>query len=381
MASLATLRKLLDPKFLSDSTDPQAITTSPNSLADPGNVAPTPTNYAPTVNRSAPNTGWVGEGALIDTSGLKFSDQYGPFATQANALDKQRTNADYNKREAFRLSDEQFGRDVSESDRMKKLAQRKLLERMAGQGILQSGITLEEGSNLQGDFARYLDDLNYEHTNRSSGIQKGFIDYVNSLAGQKQGLFGQQQQAEQSAKLAAAKAQAEAEARQRQEAQMQAMLQQQQAQAQANAQAQADQQAALIAALNSGRSSGGYGGMPGVSGGGGGSYVGGSGGGPAPSPAPNQDVGTLSWEDLVSRSNQARSGSHGAAPLQQSIASALNSNAALRQQVWNTYNQFAGDVNRVGYSYINPTPSFDELVNFMMNPQSYKDRYISPTPL
>lgn len=179
-------------------------------LTDSGGVA----NLLPTLNQARQSVTPINAipiPKVQDTSGLQFNQKYSGLV---QGLDASANDAAYGKAQQERAVDEGYQRDTIEAQRLQKIAQQKLLERMAGQGILKSGVTLSENTNLAGDFSRYLADLGYNSANKKNNIAAEYAGNLNKIAGQKQGLYFQQATEEEATRQEAARRSAEASAAQ-----------------------------------------------------------------------------------------------------------------------------------------------------------------------
>ena len=181
----------------------------------------------------------INPGAARDTSGLQFDPD---FASLNVGLQRQEADLGLARQSNITGVDQGYQREVQASTKMQEMARKKLLERMSGQGILSSGITGQKGSELNQAHQTYLDDLGYQRSAQLAGVEGDYVQRMNQIAGQREGLYGQQQQTQQMRQIEAARQAAE------QQAQQQAAEQNRQAMAQ-QAQAYAQQQQAQQAML------------------------------------------------------------------------------------------------------------------------------------
>lgn len=229
------------------------------------------------------NTGPIQEAPPIrDTTGLMFNPE---FAQRATGLDRQAADLALYRDRGRQSVDQDYERNVSTANTMQQQARKKLMERMSGQGILQSGIHGQQQGELSTAHQKYLDDLGYARASNLSGVESDYAQRMNQIALQREGLFGEQQQVEEQRRLEAARVQAERQAREQAAAQEAALMQQ-------LAQQQAQQQQAILAQIQAQQFS-----APSFSGGGYQGYT---------AQGPNWNAPAANFDDIVNWANQMR---------------------------------------------------------------------------
>lgn len=181
----------------------------------------------------------INPGAARDTSGLQFDPD---FAALNVGLQRQEADLGQARSSSLQGVDQNYERSVQQSTQMQQAARKKLLERMSGQGILSSGITGQKGTELNTAHAQYIDDLGYMRAQNAAGVEGDYVQKMNQIAGQREGIYGQQQQAQQQRQIEAARVQAEQQAQAQAAEQNRVAMEQQ---AQMYAQQQQAQQAML----------------------------------------------------------------------------------------------------------------------------------------
>ena len=219
---------------------------------------------------------------IRDTSGLMFNPE---FAQRATGIDRQMADLGLYKNQNAQGVNQEYERSLSQANTLQTAARKKLMERMSGQGILQSGIHGQQQGELNTAHQRYLDDLGYQKAAGLSSVESDYATRMNQLALQREGLFGEQQQVEESRRLEAARIQAERQAQEQAAQQQQAYLAQIQAQQQAS-------QAALMAQIQAQQYA-----APSFSGGGYQGYT--------PQPT-NWSAPAANFDDIVNWANQMR---------------------------------------------------------------------------
>lgn len=110
-----------------------------------------------------------------------------------------------------------YSRAVEDADRVKTDALQRLQERMASQGLSQSGINLQENTKTTNEFQRYLDNLSNQKAKAEAGVEGDYGSMLADIAAAREQMYMQQVQEEEAARL-----QQEEEARQAQRAQEEA---------------------------------------------------------------------------------------------------------------------------------------------------------------
>jgi hypothetical protein len=187
------------------------------------------------------------------------------YAAQSTAIEQALANQDLNRQNQLGAVDADLGRATGEAGRSRDKALEQLINKYASSGILGSGIDAMSRGEMEGNFQRFLGDLQLNAANAKGGIQSAWAQAINAANSQRAGMFGQQQQEEEQARLQQERDLAEAERQQREAA----------AAAQRHEEMLAQQRAAAAAVQPS------YPSMPYApgAGGGGGAYGGGGGGG------------------------------------------------------------------------------------------------------
>lgn len=250
---------------------------APLSFAPAG--APDPAGgqvpWAPSVNV----TPTVSAGTIKDTGGLQFNADY---AQRVNNLDRGIYDAQMARHAAITNATAANQRQQLDSAEMQEKARKALIQKMAGSGRLRSSSTTNQSTELEGAYAKLQQDLAADLAGRTSQAEAEFVNAVNSVALQKESLFGQQQQEEQQRRLAA------------QQAEQQRIANEQAAAAQRAILESIQNQPAPV--INIPAPSVGYGG--------------GGGGGYAPPPpqqqGPNWNAGAANFDDVVNWANQMR---------------------------------------------------------------------------
>lgn len=160
-------------------------------------------------------------GPIRDTSGLMFNPE---FAQRDTAIQRQMADLGLVKQQNVQSVGQEYERNLSKAQLMQQQARKKLMERMSGQGILQSGIHGQQQGELNAAHQSYLDDLGYLKAQGLAGVESDYATRMNQLALQREGLFGEQQQVEEQRRLAAAQQEAERKAREDAAAQQAALL-------------------------------------------------------------------------------------------------------------------------------------------------------------
>lgn len=217
-----------------------------------------------------------------DTSGLLFNPE---FAQRDLGIQRQMADLGLFKEQNKQAVGQEYERNVSKANTLQAQARKKLMERMSGQGILQSGIHGQQQGELNTAHQNYLGDLEHARAAGWSGVESDYATRMNQLALAREGLYGEQQQVEEQRRLQAAQAEAERQARAQAQAQQEAMLQQMAAQ-------QAAQQQALMAQIQSQQFS-----APSFSGGGYQGYT---------PQGPNWSAPAANFDDIVDWANQMR---------------------------------------------------------------------------
>lgn len=222
-------------------------------------------------------------GPIRDTSGLMFNPE---FAQRNLGLQRQEADLGLVRNQNRQAVDQQYERSVSQANTLQQQARKKLMERMSGQGILQSGIHGQQQGELNTAHANYLDDLGYLRSQGYAGAESDYANQMNNIAITREGLFGEQQQVEEQRRLQAAQAEAQRQAAAQAAAQQEAMLAQMAAQQQAS-------QAALMAQIQAQQYS-----APSFSGGGYQGYT---------PQETNWNAPAANFDDIVNWANQMRS--------------------------------------------------------------------------
>lgn len=286
--------------------------------------------WAPSVNV----TPTVSAGTIKDTSGLQFDADY---AQRVNNLDRGIYDAQMGRHAAITNASAQNQRQQLDAAQMQEKAREALLQRMAGSGRLRSSSTANQSSELEGNYAKYQQDLAADLAGRISGAEQQFVNAVNGVAMQKEAIFGEQQQAQQARRLAAEQAEQQRIANEQAAAAQQALL--------------ASMQNYQAPQINIGAPGIGYGG----GGGGGGGYS-------APEPAapqgPNWNAQAASWNDVLNWANQQRSAYKGNfGNFSADIASLLQ-----RDPNW------AGSMMNAMGSYYGGAKDTNEVLGWLWNP-------------
>lgn len=221
-------------------------------------------------------------GPIRDTSGLMFNPE---FAQRATGIDRQMADLALVRDQNLQNVNQEYERSLSRANTLQQQARKKLMERMSGQGILQSGIHGQQQGELNTAHQTFLDDLAYLRAQGISNVESDYANRMNQFALQREALFGEQQRVEEQRRLAAAQQEAERKAREDAAAAQEALLRQ--------LQEQQETQNALLAQIQARQYA-----AP--------SFSGGTYQGYTPQ-APNWNAPAANFDDIVNWANQMRS--------------------------------------------------------------------------
>lgn len=208
----------------------------------------------------------------------------GKFAAYDRDLQAQEADAGFSRTENIQKVAEAYLKATERAALQKDKTRRSLMQMLADKGMSTSGITLDKSSELEGDYARYLDDIGDARSTDLSSIENNYARMLNSLYRKRDSLFGEQQAEEEQRRIEEARMAAET-ARQTAEANARAQEMEAIRAAQTAAQEAAAAAAANYAPVYSAPSFGG-------GGGGGGDYSAPQ--APEPPPAPVQEERIIS---------------------------------------------------------------------------------------
>jgi hypothetical protein len=140
------------------------------------------------------------------------------YAAQSTAIEQALANQDLNRQNQLGAVDVDLGRAKGDAQRSRDKALETLINKYASSGILGSGIDAMSRGEMEGNFQRFLGDLDLQAANTKGGIQSSWAQAINAANQQRAGMFGQQQAEEEAARLQAERDRAEAERMQREAA-------------------------------------------------------------------------------------------------------------------------------------------------------------------
>ena len=187
------------------------------------------------------------------------------YAAQNQALEQMLADRGLERQNQYAAVDADWTRAKGDAERGKAKALEQLINKYASSGILGSGIDAMSRGEMEGNYQRFLGDLDLNRANARQGIEGAWANTIRDVNNQRSGMWGKQQAEEEAARQQAARDQAAA---QQAEADRQNQLRIAQ-------EARAAQEAAAASQPSPWTPP--Y--APGAGGGGGGAYGGGGGGG------------------------------------------------------------------------------------------------------
>lgn len=150
----------------------------------------------------------------VDTSGVKI-DQFG-FNPQYAAIDAGNVakfgGYDAERTSGRGIADTNYKNATDEAGRLKDLAIQKLIDRLASQGIDQSGIALNEQGNIMKGYNNQLQGLGTIHSNDLNAADTNWMKEYGGLNSERAGLYAKQGAEETAASVEAARVKAQGEA-------------------------------------------------------------------------------------------------------------------------------------------------------------------------
>ena len=180
---------------------------SPNQGSNAANLNPfgTPRAVAPL----------GAEIAIPQVQQFAFNPKY---AAQSTAIEHALANQDLTRQNQLGAIDADWTRAKADAQRGRDQALKSLINKYASSGLLDSGIDAMSRGEMEGNFQRFLGDLDLNRANARQGVNQGWAQAINAANQQRSGMFGQQQAEEEAARLQAERDRAEADRQQREAA-------------------------------------------------------------------------------------------------------------------------------------------------------------------
>lgn len=169
----------------------------------------------------------VGQAPSIRAAQLPANFSFtGKYEAANRGLQQEESDAGLARRNQLANIDEQYQRAQTKSSDLRDIAYKQLVESMASRGLGASGIHAQEQAKLEKNYNDYLNELAYSRGQALSGVEGSYASILNDIARRREGLFGEQQAAEEERRLREEQAKAAAEAQRQQAEQQQKMLEQ-----------------------------------------------------------------------------------------------------------------------------------------------------------
>ena len=150
----------------------------------------------------------------VDTNKTQLgpNNQYtftGKYAGYDRDLRAQEADAGFSRTENIQKVAEAFLKATERAATQKEKTRRSLMQMLADKGMSTSGITLDKSGELEGEYARYLDDIGDARSTDLSSIENNYARTLNGLYRKRDTLFGEQQAEEEQRRMEEARIAAE----------------------------------------------------------------------------------------------------------------------------------------------------------------------------